>query len=445
MDTRGNLDSQSGTGAAGRQLSWPLYVTVFFAGSVILWADRSNFSVAAAAWAKDYQWTPSTIGMMLSAFSLGYLFIQPVGGWIADKVGPRRTLSGAMAGWSIWVLLTPLAPNVLWLTATFRVLLGAFEAPYIPASVVSVARAIPSIAKRGRFAAFVQSGAQLGPAFGVFFAGLILSSTGSAAMIFIIFGVIGLVFAAVWWLYARNFDDAVPQGAAAETVEAKQRAAQKPVPYRLLLTTPALWPFYIGYFALPYCQYIFLAWLPQYLTHYRHIPLAQASALSALPFIVAFIASNGTGWLMDWMAAHGWTQGALHRKLFVGLGAVTYAVTTLIAATTESNTLVVTMIIVANAGLAAYVMPYWTLCTDVAPNQTGALGGLMNFFGICGATISPYLSGVIAEATGAFVAPLVLAVCIMLVAATTMILLFHVKSLSEIEARALPAARQSTA
>jgi len=171
--------------------------------------------------------------------------------------------------------------------------------------------------------------------------------------------------------------------------------------------------------------------------------LAQASALSALPFIVAFIASNGTGWLMDWMASRGWTAGAFHRKFFVGLGAVVYAATTLIAATTESNTLAVTMIIIANAGLAAYVMPFWVLCTDVAPKQTGALGGLMNFFGICGATLSPYLSGVIAQETGAFVAPLVLAVCIMLVAAVTMIVLFHVKSLNELESASTPVARPS--
>ena len=113
---------------------------------------------------------------------------------------------------------------------------------------------------------------------------------------------------------------------------------------------------------------------------------------------------------MDWLAAAGWKQGGFHRKVFVGLGAVIYAVTTLIAATTDSNTLAVTMIIIANAGLSFYVIPYWTTCTDVAPQQTGTLGGIMNFFGIVGATISPFVSGVIAQATGAFVEPLVLAV-----------------------------------
>ncbi len=420
------------TDRSTRPISWGVTATVFFAGSVLLWADRSNFSVAAAAWAKDYGWTPSTIGIMLSAFSLGYLILQPVGGWIADKFGPRRTLAGAMAGWSVWVLLTPIAPTSLWLTATFRVLLGAFEGPYIPASVAAVARAIPSISRRGRFAAFVQSGAQLGPAAGVFFAGIILSTTGSPVWIFVIFGLVGLVGAAAWWSYARNFDDPVPQGAQAQSAEAKQRAAQAPVPNRLLLLTPALWPFYIGYFALPYCQYLFLTWLPQYLSHYRHIPLIQASALSALPFLVAFIAVNLAGWGMDWFAAAGWTKGGFHRKFFVGVGALTYAVTTLIAATTESNTIAVTMIIIANAGLSFYVAPFWTTCTDIAPNQTGTLGGLMNFFGILGATLSPYLTGVIAQSTGAFVAPLVLAVCIMLVAATTMIFFFRYKPLSEL-------------
>jgi MFS family permease len=426
---------------AGRPqpINWGVTAVVFFAGSVLLWADRTNFSVAAAAWAKEFGWEPSTIGMMLSAFSLGYLILQPVGGWIADRFGPRKTLAASMAGWSLWVLLTPVAPTVLWLTATFRVLLGAFEGPYIPASVAAVARAIPSITKRGRFSAFVQSGAQLGPAAGVFFAGAILQATGSPTYIFVVFGLIGVVGAVAWWSYARNFDDPKPRGAQAETEEAKVRAAQTPVSPRLLVTSPALWPFYIGYFALPYCQYLFLTWLPQYLSHYRHIPLIQASALSALPFLVAFIAVNLAGWGMDWLAMLGWKKGGFHRKVFVGLGAAIYAVTTLIAATTESNTVAVIMIIIANAGLSFYVIPFWTICTDIAPNQTGTLSGIMNFCGICGATLSPYLTGVIAQSTGAFVAPLVLAVAIMLVAATTMILLFRYRPLSELVAEAPPA------
>ncbi len=425
-----------GTGAvpraAKRPMSWPVCATVFFIGSVILWADRSNFGVAAAVWSKSYGWTKSTTGLMLSAFSLGYLIMMPLGGWLTDRLGPRRTLGGCMAGWSLWVLLTPIAPAMIWLTAMFRVLLGAFEAPYIPGSSAAVARAISADHRRGRFGAFVQSGAQLGPAVGVAAAGGILAASGSAAMIFIVFGLIGIAVAALWWGYARNYSDPVPVGEAAQTEEARARAAQAPVPYVKLITTRALWPLYFGYFALPYCQYIFLNWLPIYLTQYRHIPLTQASLLSAVPFLVAFVAVNVTGWGMDWFTVRGWRWGGMHRKFFIALGAATYAVTTLIAANTASTTLAVTMIIVANAGLSFYVIPFWTICTDMSPKQNGALSGLMNFCGIIGATISPFLSGVIADATGAFVAPLELAVAIMVVAATTAVLFVRIRPLHEL-------------
>ncbi len=212
------------------------------------------------------------------------------------------------------------------------------------------------------------------------------------------------------------------------------------MPWIKLLTTKSLWPLYIGYFALPYCNYIFLAWLPQYLTHYRGMSVVEASVVSSYPFLVAFVFANITGWAMDFLAVRGWTQGAFHRKFFIGMGAAIYAVSTLIAATTASTTLAVWMIIVASAALAFYVQPFWTLVTDMTSRQSGSLSGLMNFFGIIGATLSPFLSGVIADVTGAFVAPLELAVAIMVVAATVAVVFIRVRPLEELVAGGMPGA-----
>jgi len=418
--------------AGSRPVSWPLCVTVFFAGNVLMWADRSNFSVAAAAWAKDYNWTPSTIGMMLSAFSVGYFIMQPLGGWLADRIGPRHTFSVSMAGWSLWVLLTPLAPTILWLTAAFRVLLGVSEAPYICGTTAAVAKAVPSDARRGRFNAFVLSGAQFGPAAGVFFAGAILSLTGSATAIFVVFGGVGFVFAGAWWLYARRYADPAPTADQARSAEAMERAGQPVVPTMKLLTTKRLWPLYIGFFAQPYGTFIFLGWLPQYLSHYRHLSIENASFLSAIPFLVGFVTSNIAGFLMDWFASMGWRKGAFHRKFLIGVGALMYVCAILIAANTSSTTLALYMITVASSGLAFYVNPFYTTVSDIAPHQSGTLSGFMNFFGILAGTISPYLSGVIAQMTGAFVAPLELAAAVMLIAATTLILFMKVRPLSEL-------------
>lgn len=426
------VDSAVSTKAGLRPISWPICVATFFLGNVLLWANRTNFSVAATAWARDFHWTPSTIGAMLSAFSFGYLVMQPFGGWLADRIGPRKTFVGTMIAWSTWVLLTPIAPGVLWLTGMWRVLLGISEAPYIPSIAVAVAKAVPSDARRGRFSSFMESGAQVGPAAGVLFAGLILKATGAPSMIFIVFGAFGIVLAIAWWLYAMRRADPAPAGNAALTDEAQARALQARVPYAKLITSRALWPFYIGWFALPYCQYIFLTWLPQYLTHYRHFSLAAASALTALPFLAAWFSVNFGGWTMDFFASRGWKWGHFHRKSLMATGAILYAVCTWSAAMTASNALAVDLIIVANCGLSFYVCAFLTTVTDIAPNQAGTLTGILFFFGTLGGTLSPYVSGVIAEATGAFVAPLQVAVAIMLVGAAVVVGFFRVRPIDEL-------------
>jgi ACS family hexuronate transporter-like MFS transporter len=321
---------------------------------------------------------------------------------------------------------------MLGITATFRVLLGIAESPFIPATVASVAMAVPDEKRRGSFSAFMQSGAQLGPAAGVFFAALILKTLHTPTMVFVIFALAGFAVALGWWLYARNRAEPAPSDTAAQSAEAQLRAQQRTVHWSKLWLTPALWPLFIGYSALPYCQYLFLTWLPQYLTHYRHIEIVNAGMLSALPFVAAFISANITGLLMDWMTVNGWTRYGLHRKLFIYIGAVLFAVSTLVAANAASATLAVWMIIVANIGLGIYVYPFWTLVADISAKQSGSLGGVMNFWGILGATISPFISGVIANATHAFVVPLDFAACVMVAAALIAAIFLKVRPLSEL-------------
>ena len=415
-------------------MRWSVCVVAFFLGNVLLWADRTNFSVAAAIWSKSYDWAPSVIGALLSAFSLGYLVMQPIGGWIADRLGPRRAFALSCSSWSLAQLLTPLAPGVLWVTATFRVLLGIAESPFIPATAAAVARAIPERKRRAGFSAFMQSGAQLGPAAGVFFAALIYRQTHAPAMVFVVFAAVGFVLAGAWWLYARGRSEPAPSAEAARSEEALRRAQEAPIPWTKFWTTPGLWPMFLGYSALPYCQYLFLTWLPQYLTHYRHIEIVNAGMISAIPFVASFVAANITGQLMDVMSARGWTWGDLHRKLFIYIGSVLFAVCTLIAANAASTTLAVWMIVVANIGLGVYVYPYWTMVTDISSKQSGSLGGVMNFFGILGATISPFVSGLIASATHAFVVPLDVAAGVMVVAALIAAIFLRIEPLSQLAA-----------
>jgi MFS family permease len=413
-------------------VNWNVCLPVFFLGNILLWADRSNFSVAAAAWGKEYSWTPAVMGALLSAFSLGYWLMQPVGGWIADRLGPRKTIAATCAGWSFWVLLTPLAVTVQPLLAAFRALLGIFEAPYTPGYLVAVGKAIPAENRRAAPLNFLNSGGYLGPAIGVFFAATILGATHNPAMVFVIFAIVGFAIAGGWWLYAMNRSDPAPSPEAAATAEARAREAEPVQPLRSLIFNGALWPLFLSWMALPYCNYIFLTWLPQYLTRYRHLEVVQAGLLASIPFFIAAAAMIASGFLLDYFAGRGWKSGwfAAHRKSVVYLGALMFAVCTWIASTTESTSLAIAMITVALSGLAIYAGPFLAMVTDLSPNQAGMVFGLMNFCGLFGGTISPTISGIIAERTGSFAAPLQVSVVVILLGALALVFL-RLRPLSE--------------
>jgi MFS family permease len=415
-----------------KPVSTSVSLGVFFLGSMLLWADRTNFSVAAAVWAKEYDWTPTLLGSLLSAFTLGYLLMTPFGGWIADRIGPRRTTAMACAGWSVWVLVTPFVVTVQPLLAVIRALLGVFEAPYLPSNVVVVAKAFPSENKRALPMAFLNCASYLGPALGVYFAATILGVTKSPVMVFVIFAAIGFVLSGAWWLYAMRRSDPAPSAAAAETAEAKARAADLPLPLKSLLFRGTLWPLFLAFLAVPYCNYIFLTWLPQYLTRYRHLPVVQAGQLSSIPYFAAAVALIASGFCMNWFARKGWKGGRLaaHRKLPVYIGAVVFAISISIAATTDSTTTAVVMITAGVCGLAMYSVGFFPIVTDIAPNQAGLVYGLMSCCGLIGGFLSPIVSGIVAERTGTFVAPLQIAVVIIIIGAFLMMFV-RLRPLSE--------------
>lgn len=352
---------------------------------------------------------------------------------MTDKIGPKSMVGISTAGWSLFTLLTPVAPAILWLTGSFRALMGAVEAPFIPATAAAIARAVPARTQRGKYNAFVQSGSTLGPAAGTFFGAILAKSLG-VSWIFITFGGIGVILALFWLQYGNRRQDPVVQ-ATTDQAELRQRDAEPTIPVGKMLSSGRVWAVILPYFALPYCQFLFLAWLPTYFVKYRHMHLVEAGIVSALPFIVAFFAANFTGFMSDWMSRKGMLQGGLNRKLFMYIGAFLFVVPVWIAAHATSVATAVTMIIIANAGLQFFVQPFWFMVTDISPRQAGTLSGFMNFFGIMGATLSPILTGFIVAATHQFIVPFELAAAIMAAAAIASGIFIRIRPLSELVAR----------
>ena len=64
-------------------------VLLFVAG-IINYADRAALGVAAPFIRKDLALSPSALGLIFSTFFFGYAVFAFVGGFLADRYGPRR-------------------------------------------------------------------------------------------------------------------------------------------------------------------------------------------------------------------------------------------------------------------------------------------------------------------------------------------------------------------
>ncbi len=69
----------------GRYLILGILCLMYF----IAYIDRVNISVAAPLIRKEWGLSASELGLIFSAFAVPYTIMQIVGGWLADKFGPR--------------------------------------------------------------------------------------------------------------------------------------------------------------------------------------------------------------------------------------------------------------------------------------------------------------------------------------------------------------------
>src|SRR5437762_1381500 len=86
-----------------------LWLTV--AAYMITYMDRVVISSAVPVIQKEFGFSMVTMGWILASFRWGYALFQIPGGWLGDRIGPRRALSLIVTWWSLFTSATALAWN----------------------------------------------------------------------------------------------------------------------------------------------------------------------------------------------------------------------------------------------------------------------------------------------------------------------------------------------
>src|SRR5580658_4923275 len=145
--------------------AWPRRYTVvllFALATALCYIDRVNISIAIIPLARAKGYDAAAKGLVLSSFFWGYLWLQMLGGWMADRYGGKRVLMVGVATWSLATFFTPLAASTSFAALlTMRALLGAGEALNFPA-VHSIAARWTIASERARAISFHFSGVAFG-------------------------------------------------------------------------------------------------------------------------------------------------------------------------------------------------------------------------------------------------------------------------------------------
>ena len=377
--------------------------------AVVTYLDRACISVLKSDIAGDLGLTDKQMGWVFSAFALAYAIFEIPTAWWADRSGTRRVLTRIVVWWSAFTMATAGAFSYVSLLVT-RFLFGMGEAGAWPSVARTFSRWIP----RG----------QRGTVQGIFFAGahfgggitpiIVLAMTQYVGWrtVFLLFGLLGFVWAAVWYAWFRDDPEEHPAVNAAELqiiVAGRQAGGGHHASWaywRRLFGHRNMLPLCLMYFPNSFAFYFCITWLPTYLKEKHGMEAAALGLFAGMPLLLSIVSDIFGGVATDWgVARFGLRWGR------VGVGAAAYLVAGLgmiLAGVVTAPILAASLIAVATAASMFTLGAAWGTCIDVGGDHSGVVSAAMNTSGQIGSLISPVLVIYLVDWCGDWSVPLYL-------------------------------------
>lgn len=382
----------------------------------IAYIDRVNISVAGPTIRKELDLTPTELGLIFSAFAYPYAAMQIAGGWMSDRFGPRLVLAMLSLVWATATILTGVSWSVASLVV-FRILVGIGEGGAFPTATRAFACWLP-VRERGFAQGITHSFARLGGAVTPPIVLAIVARYGWREAFYVL-GAVSLAWTAVWVASFRDTPDEHPwvSGSELAAISAdceSTRAARGPTPWRKILSR--MWLVTVVDFCYGWSLWVFLTWLPSYLSDARGFKLDRIALMTTLPLLGGVVGDTLGGVISDTIFRRtGRLPLARRTLLVVGLGGAFAFILPAIA--TGSALGAVYLLAAAFFFLELTNAVLWTLPLDIAGQYAGTAGGIMNTgFGVAG-MISPVVFGVLIERTGHYELPFFISAGLLLVGA----------------------------
>lgn len=365
------------------------HVVTAFAVSlaVITYVDRVAIAVAAPFITQDLGLSRQQMAWALAAFGWAYALFEIPGGWLGDRIGPRRVLMRIVLWWSAFTAATGWAAGAASLIV-IRTLFGAGEAGAFPNLTRVLTTWLP-VKERERAQANLWLATRISGAFTPILIATLIGAIGWRRT-FEVCGLLGAVWAILFYRWYRDSPAEHPAVNPAELAllpPARDTAiAHGGVPWGLIFSTPSVWLLSLQYMCLAYGWWFYINWLPTYLRESRGTTVTLGAILAGLPLLL-----GGAGCLVSASLiprlSRAFGSVALARRAVAVLGFVGASVCIFIFTGIEDPRRA--MIVLGFAGFFNdFVMPAaWAGTMDIGGRYAGTVSGAMNMMGsIAGAS-----------------------------------------------------------
>lgn len=389
-------------------------IVLYFAVSlaVITYVDRVCIAKAAPAMQQELGLTKAQMGWAFTAFSLAYALFEIPGGWLGDKIGPRKVLMRVVAMWSVFTIATGWAFNLASLIL-FRFLFGIGEAGCFPNVTKAFTLWFPAF-ERVKAQGVMWLSARWGGAFTPLLVGWMLATGGpdKAGLglhykwVFLIFGLMGVIWAVFFYHWFRDLPKNHPSVNAGELAHIGDHShatgGDHSIPWAELFASRSVWMLWLQYFCMSFAWYFYITWMPTFVKEtFPQLSEFQRSVLECLPLLFGGLGSIFAGMVAAPLERYFGSSGTTRR--FLGCTGLCLAAVMLLtsvflrnsasAATAGSWIPILSMLAV---GMASFcndlAMPgAWGACMEVGGKHTGSLSGSMNMMGNLGGAMPGFV------------------------------------------------------
>ena len=360
-------------------LRWWIVCLVALA-TIINYIDRGALGVLWPEISADLGLTKTDYAIIINIFTFAYAFGQTLFGKIMDWIGTRLGFVLAIAVWSFATILHAFA-NSLLTFSLFRGLLGLSEAGNWPGATKANAEWFP-IKERALAQGIFNSGAAIGGIVSAPIVGLLFVWFNSWQAVFIIIGVLGLLWLLPWLLVYKTGPDEHPwlEESERQYILSGQRVEATPdveveVPTAgEILSRKESWGVILASFFLDPIWWLFVGWLPLYLNETYGFGVAEIAKYAAVPYIGAMFGAWFGGLLAQNRLKAGWSVNKT-RKFVIGLGGLIMLVCLLMTMKASTPLTAVLLMAAILFGFQTAVGNIQTLPSDFYGSAVGQLAG----------------------------------------------------------------------